>query len=116
VAGKMAEEQTRRIEWRRSDERLIYDVHKNKGARDLPGVALRYGFFYGPGTYHDPNHGSVSEQVRGQAYPVIGSGRGVFSFVHVEDAAAATMAALESDPGVYNVVNDDPSEMSVWLP
>ena len=85
------------------------------GARDLPGVALRYGFFYGPGTYHDPIDGSVSEQVREQAYPVIGSG-GVFSFVHVEDASAATVAALESDPGVYNVVDDDPSEMSVWLP
>jgi 2-alkyl-3-oxoalkanoate reductase len=86
------------------------------GARDLPGVALRYGFFYGPGTYHDPMHGSVSEQVREKAYPVIGSGGGVFSFVHVEDAAAATVAALESDPGAYNVVDDDPSEMSVWLP
>ena len=73
------------------------------GARDLPGVALRYGFFYGPGTYYDPIDGSVSEQVREQAYPVIGSG-GVFSFVHVEDASAATVAALESDPGVYNVV------------
>jgi 2-alkyl-3-oxoalkanoate reductase len=86
------------------------------GARDLPGVALRYGFFYGPGTYHDPMHGSVSEQVREKAYPVIGSGGGVSSFVHVEDAAAATVAALESDPGVYNVVDDDPSELSVWLP
>ena len=85
-------------------------------ARDLAGVALRYGFFYGPGTYHDLIDGSVSEQVREQAYPVIGSGRGVFSFVHVEDAAAATTVALESDPGVYNVVDDDPSEMSVWLP
>ena len=86
------------------------------GARDLPGVALRYGFFYGPGTYHDPNNGSVTEQVREQAYPVIGSGRGVFSFVHIEDAAAATVAALESEPGVYNVVDDHPSEMNVWLP
>lgn len=86
------------------------------GARDLPGVALRYGFFYGPGTYHDPVCGSVSEQVREQTYPVIGSGRGVFSFVHVEDAAAATVAALESDPGAYNVVDDDASEMNVWLP
>ena len=86
------------------------------GARDLPGVALRYGFFYGPGTYHDPKDGSVTEQVRQQAYPVIGSGSGVFSFVHVEDAAAATVAALESDPGVYNVVDDDPSPISVWLP
>jgi hypothetical protein len=49
-------------------------------------------------------------------FPVIGSGRGVFSFVHVEDAAAATMAALEGDPGVYNIVDSDPSEMRVWLP
>lgn len=86
------------------------------GARDLQGVALRYGFFYGPGTYHDVINGSVSEQVREQAYPVIGSGRGVFSFVHVEDAAAATVAALEGDPGAYNIVDDDPSEMGVWLP
>ena len=55
-------------------------------------------------------------QVREQSYPVIGSGRGVFSFVHVEDAAAATAAALECDPGVYNVVDDDPSPLAVWLP
>jgi nucleoside-diphosphate-sugar epimerase len=86
------------------------------GDRKMQGVALRYGFFYGPGTYHDPIHGSVSEQVHEQAYPVIGSGQGVFSFVHVEDAAAATVAALEAEPGVYNIVDDDPSEMAVWLP
>ena len=86
------------------------------GDRNMQGVALRYGFFYGPGTYHDPMDGSVSVRVREQSYPVIGSGRGVFSFVHVEDAAAATVAALECDPGVYNVVDDDPSEMAVWLP
>jgi nucleoside-diphosphate-sugar epimerase len=86
------------------------------GASDLQGVALRYGFFYGPETYHDPIKGSVSEQVRAQAYPIIGSGRGVFSFVHVEDAAAATVAALEAEPGVYNIVDDNPAEMSVWLP
>jgi 2-alkyl-3-oxoalkanoate reductase len=85
-------------------------------AAGLEGVALRYGFFYGPATYHDPATGSVSRQVREQQYPVIGSGQGVFSFVHVEDAAAATVAALEADPGIYNVVDDDPSEMSVWLP
>ena len=86
------------------------------GARDLQGVALRYGFFYGPGTYHDPMDGSVSVQVREQSYPVIGSGRGVFSFVHVADAAVATVAALEAEPGVYNIVDDNPSEMGVWLP
>ena len=56
----------------------------------MEGVALRYGFFYGPGTYHDPRTGSVSEQARQQQYPVIDPATGVFSFVHVEDAAAAT--------------------------
>ena len=86
------------------------------GTRELEGVALCYGFFYGPGTYHDPINGSVSEQVRAQAYPVIGSGQGVFSFVHVEDAAVATVAALEGEPGVYNIVDDNPSEMGEWLP
>ena len=86
------------------------------GSRDLEGVALRYGFFYGPGTYHEPETGSVTRQVREQKYPVIDPGTGVYSFVHVEDAAAATVAALESDPGVYNIVDDDPSEMRAWLP
>jgi 2-alkyl-3-oxoalkanoate reductase len=91
-------------------EERVLDSH------DLEGVALRYGFFYGPGTYHDPENGSITQQVREQRCPVIGSGAGVFSFVHVEDAASATVAALESEPGVYNIVDDDPSAMSVWLP
>lgn len=85
-------------------------------SRGMEGVALRYGFFYGPGTYHDRDTGSVTRQVREQEYPVVGSGAGVYSFIHVEDAAAATVAALESDPGVYNIVDDDASEMRVWLP
>lgn len=80
------------------------------------GVALRYGFFYGPHTYHDPKDGSVSMQVREHSYPVIGAGKGVSSFAHVDDAAAATVAALEAEPGVYNIVDDDPSELAVWLP
>jgi nucleoside-diphosphate-sugar epimerase len=83
---------------------------------DLQGVALRYGFFYGPGTYHDPATGSLSRQLRERQYPIIGSGQGVFSFVHVEDAAVATVAALEAEPGVYNVVDNDPSDMNIWLP
>ena len=86
------------------------------GATDLKGTALRYGFFYGPGTYQDPNSGSVSQQVRARTYPIVGSGSGVYSFVHVEDAAAATVAALKSGPGVYNIVDDHPSELSAWLP
>ena len=92
-----------------SEERVLNDP-------DLQGVVLRYGFFYGPGTYHDPATGSLSRQVRERQYPIIGSGQGVFSFVHVEDAAAATVAALEAEPGVYNVVDDDPSDLNIWLP
>jgi nucleoside-diphosphate-sugar epimerase len=83
---------------------------------DLDGIALRYGFFYGPGTYHDPENGSISEQVRQRQYPVIEPATGVFSFIHVEDAAAATVAALEIRPGVYNIVDNDPVPLVVWLP
>lgn len=82
----------------------------------MEGIALRYGFFYGPRTYHDPSTGSISEQVRERQYPVIDPGTGISSFIHVEDAAAATVAALEVRPGVYNIVDDDPVPMAVWLP
>jgi len=85
------------------------------GAQDLDGVALRYGFFYGPGTWFTEN-GDVANQVRKRNYPVAGSGEGVWSWVHVEDAAIATVAALECAPGVYNVVDNEPSKISVWLP
>src|SRR5262249_30692161 len=53
------------------------------GSPGLEGVALRYGFFYGPGTYHDPEDGSISEQLRQRQYPVIEPGTGVSSFVHI---------------------------------
>src|SRR5262250_1486775 len=82
----------------------------------LSGIALRYGFFYGPNTYHDSQNGSISEQVRQRQYPVIDPATGVFSFIHVEDAAAATVAALEIRPGVYNIVDGDPVALAVWLP
>ena len=82
----------------------------------LAGVALRYGFFYGPNTYHDPENGSISEQLRQGQYPVMDPATGVFSFIHVEDAAAATVAALEIRPGVYNIVDNDPVALAIWLP
>jgi nucleoside-diphosphate-sugar epimerase len=82
----------------------------------LAGIALRYGFFYGPGTYHDPVNGSISEQLRQRQYPVIDPATGVFSFIHVEDAAAATVAALEIRPGLYNIVDNDPVALAIWLP
>ena len=86
------------------------------GNSDLEGVALRYGFFYGPHTYHDPDTGSIAQQVRASEYPVVEPGTGVYSFIHIEDAAVATVAALEISPGVYNVVDDNPTPVMEWLP
>jgi nucleoside-diphosphate-sugar epimerase len=86
------------------------------GTEGVEGVVLRYGYFYGPGTYFAPT-GSTAHDVRRRRYPVLGSGDGVFSFIHVDDAAAATVAAVERGaPGVYNVVDDEPAPMREWLP
>jgi nucleoside-diphosphate-sugar epimerase len=81
----------------------------------LEGVALRYGFFYGPGTWYSPE-GACADQARRQEIPIVGEGEGVWSWVHVVDAAHATVAALTAPPGVYIVVDDDPSPVNVWLP
>jgi 2-alkyl-3-oxoalkanoate reductase len=84
-------------------------------AGDMEGVALRYGFFYGPGTWYHPD-GASADQVRRQEVSVIGNGEGVWSWVHIEDAAIATVEALTAPPGVYHVVDDDPSPVAAWLP
>lgn len=84
-------------------------------AGDIEGVALRYGFFYGPGTWFHPDGASADQARRGEV-PVIGDGRGVWSWVHIHDAAVATADALSVPPGVYHVVDDDPSPVSAWLP
>ena len=82
----------------------------------VDGTVLRYGFFYGPGTIYDSN-GSFAEDVRRRRVPIIGDGGGVFSFIHVDDAAAATAVALEEDePGIYNIVDDEPAPVRAWLP
>ncbi len=85
-------------------------------ADGMEGFVLRYGQFYGPDTYFDRD-GSIAEQVRARRFPQVGKGTGVFSFVHVDDAADATVAAVERGaPGIYNVVDDDPAPISDWLP
>ena len=84
-------------------------------ARDIEGVALRYGFYYGPGTWYQPD-GASADQVRRGEVPVVGDGGGVWSWVHIDDASLATANALTVPPGVYHVVDDDPSPMSAWLP
>jgi nucleoside-diphosphate-sugar epimerase len=81
----------------------------------IDAVALRYGFFYGPGTWFS-KEGDMGEQVRQGNIAVIGSGAGLWNFVHVDDAAAATAAALHCEPGIYNVTGDQPYEQRVWLP
>jgi nucleoside-diphosphate-sugar epimerase len=80
------------------------------------GLVLRYGYFYGPATSISAS-GSIGEEVARRRLPIIGNGRGVWSFVHVEDAARATVAALiNGDSGAYNVVDDEPAAVSEWLP
>jgi 2-alkyl-3-oxoalkanoate reductase len=78
---------------------------------DAGGIALRYGNFYG-----DPEDGLVAA-VRTRKFPIVGDGGGVWSFIHLDDAAAATVLALEHDgPGIYNIVDDEPAPTSEWLP
>ena len=86
------------------------------GAEGIEGVVLRYGWLYGPGTYFDRD-GSQTEEALKRRLPIVGKGTGTFSFVQVEDAAAATVAAVERGaPGIYNVVDDEPAPMREWVP
>jgi nucleoside-diphosphate-sugar epimerase len=81
-------------------------------AAPLEGIALRYGGFYGPGATE-----TMVELVRARKLPLVGNGAGVWSFIHLDDAASATVAAVERGaPGVYNVVDDDPAPVAEWLP
>ena len=86
------------------------------GAAELERIVLRYGFFYGPGTYYGDD-GTTTADVRRRRMPIVGKGTGLFSFIHVNDAADATVAAVERGAtGVYNVVDDEPAAMRDWLP
>jgi nucleoside-diphosphate-sugar epimerase len=90
--------------------------HRLLENRDLEGIALRYGFLYGPGTWFNPD-GDVAQQVRRQQFPIVGNGEGVWSWLHIEDAASATVAAAEQgNPGVYLIANDRPLAVREWLP
>src|ERR687893_601548 len=80
------------------------------------GIVLRYGGFYGPGTSMAPG-GDQYEAVRARKMPLPGEGSGIWSLVHVDDAAAATVAAIErGQPGIYNVVDDEPAPVREWIP
>jgi 2-alkyl-3-oxoalkanoate reductase len=85
-------------------------------AEGMDGLVLRYGQFYGPGTHFDRD-GSISQQIRSRRFPIVGKGSGVFSFIHVDDAADATVAAVgRGPPRIYNICDDDPVPMRDWLP
>jgi nucleoside-diphosphate-sugar epimerase len=80
------------------------------------GTVLRFGYFYGPGSAISRG-GSIAEDVARRRFPVVGRGAGVWSFIHVDDAARATVAALDrGEPGPYNIVDDDPAPVAQWLP
>ncbi|HUB04956.1 MAG TPA: NAD(P)-dependent oxidoreductase [Solirubrobacteraceae bacterium] len=86
------------------------------GAGWTEGIVLRYGGFYGPGTSLAPG-GEQFEMLRKRKFPVVGNGAGVWSFVHIADAAEATVAAVEHGRrGIYNVVDDEPAPVAEWLP
>jgi len=85
-------------------------------AEGMDGLVLRYGFFYGPGTAYSRD-GSQADEARRRRLPIVGRGEGVFSFIQVEDAAEATVAACERGaPGIYNVCDDEPAPMREWVP
>jgi nucleoside-diphosphate-sugar epimerase len=104
---------------RESRETLAAAQHLEEavlGARWTEGIVLRYGAFYGPGTSMAPGEEQF-ELVRKRKFPLVGNGAGVWSFVHIADAAEATLAAVDHGRrGIYNVVDDDPAPVAEWLP
>ena len=102
---------------RAGDDRQAAQVveQAERDALAAGGVVLRYGFFSGPGTWY-AHDSAVAALVRKRRYPIVGEGAGVYSFVHVDDAAAATVAALDAPSGIYNVTDDHPAPTSTWLP
>lgn len=100
-----------------ADARVVSELEQRLlGNPNIEGIALRYGFLYGPGTWFNPD-GDVAQQVRQQRFPIVGNGAGVWSWLHIEDAASATVAAAaQGDPGIYLVANDRPLAVREWLP
>jgi nucleoside-diphosphate-sugar epimerase len=91
-------------------------LERQVAAANLEGVVLRYGDFYGPGSNMTPD-GDIGQLVYKRRFPIVGDGAGVWSFSHLEDAAAATVAAVrQGAPGIYNVSDDEPVEIGTWLP
>jgi nucleoside-diphosphate-sugar epimerase len=87
-------------------------AYLDRAVTEAGGIALRYGGFYG-----DPSDTTLIDAVRARKFPVVGSGEGVSSFIHLDDAADATVLALDHEgPAIYNIVDDEPAPIKVWLP
>ena len=101
---------------RRSLDAIRYQERAVLEAEELEGIALRVSNFYGPGTGFALD-GDLVRLVRKRRLPIVGAGSGVWSFIHVDDVATATMAAIgHGESGICNVADDDPSPVAVWLP
>ncbi|MGI8804005.1 MAG: NAD-dependent epimerase/dehydratase family protein [Solirubrobacteraceae bacterium] len=101
---------------RRTFDAICHLEQAVTGADWAEGLVLRYGGFYGPGTSLGPD-GEQLALIRKRRFPVVGDGAGVWSFIHVEDAADATVAAIRRGrPGIYNIVDDEPAAVADWLP
>jgi nucleoside-diphosphate-sugar epimerase len=86
------------------------------GTPGIAGLVLRYGMLYGPGTYHD-RRGSMAADIIAARVPLVEGATGMYSWLHVEDAASAAVAAIERGaPGIFNVVDDEPAPQPEWLP
>ena len=102
---------------RRTLDAIRYLEAAVTGGHSIEGVVLHYGALYGPGTSLDGEGSEQVQMIRKRRFPVVGDGGGVWSFVHVEDAAGATVAAVERGrPGIYNIVDDEPAPVAQWLP
>jgi nucleoside-diphosphate-sugar epimerase len=95
---------------------IVEHEQRVTGTAGIEGVVLRYGMLYGPGTYHDRRGSTAADIIAGRV-PLIDGATGMYSWLHVEDAASAAVAALERGaPGIYNVVDDEPAPQPEWLP
>jgi 2-alkyl-3-oxoalkanoate reductase len=95
---------------------IVEHEQRVTGTAGIEGLVLRYGMLYGPGTYHDRRGSTAADIIAGRMALVEGA-TGMYSWLHVEDAASAAVAALERGaPGIYNVVDDEPAPQSEWLP
>ena len=97
-------------------EAIRYLERRLAETAEFPCLALRYGFFYGPETSF-ARGGAVFNAVRARRIPIVGNGDGIWSFIHMDDVAAATVAAIErGNPGIYNIIDDEPAPVHKWLP